>query len=116
MDVYHIWCNLKPGVGDLDFAEGVRGYLDALKDKGQIQGYRITRAKLGFKPPALREFHITIDFTDLSQMQAAFDNVAARADPIESLHQAVNSRVQDVYFALYRDFPDAGRVRGQEKF
>jgi hypothetical protein len=53
---------------------------------------------------------------DLSQLQAAFDAVSARADPIESFHHAVNSRVRDVLFALYRDFPDATRVRGQEKF
>ena len=116
MDIYHIWCNLKPGVNDLEFVDGVHAYLGALRENGQIQAYRVTRAKLGFKPPALREFHITIDFDDLTQMQAAFDNVAARADPIESLHQVVNSKVQDIYFALYRDFPDANRVRGQEKF
>jgi hypothetical protein len=42
--------------------------------------------------------------------------VASRADPVESFHHAVNSKVQDVVFALYRDFPDATRVQGQEKF
>jgi len=116
VDIYHIWCNLKPGVHDLEFVDGVHAYLGALRGKGQIQGYRVTRAKLGFKPPELREFHITVDFDDLSQMQAAFDHVSTRADPIESLHQVVNSKVQDIYFALYRDFPDPNRVRGQEKF
>ena len=116
MDIYHIWCDLKPGVKDIEFVEGVRAYLDHLREKRQVHGYRITRAKLGFKPPQLREFHITIEFQDLAQMQSAFDNVSSRADPIESLHHAVNSKVQDIYFALYRDFPDATRVRGQEKF
>lgn len=67
-------------------------------------------------PPQLREFHITIDFENLSQMQSAFDNVSSRADPVESLHHVVNSKVQDVFFALYRDFPDDTRVYGQEKF
>ena len=116
LDIYHIWCNLKPGVHDLDFVEGVRTYLDNLRAKQQLTGYRITRAKLGFKPPQLREFHITIEFDDLGQMQSAFDNVSSRTEPIESLHHAVNSKVQDIYFALYRDFPDETRVRGQEKF
>jgi hypothetical protein len=116
MDIYHIWCNLKPGIGDLDFVAGLRDYLDHLREKGQLHSYRITRAKLGFKPPELREFHITIEFENLAQMQEAFDHVATRADPVESLHQVVNSKVQDVYFALYRDFPDPGRVSGQEKF
>jgi hypothetical protein len=42
--------------------------------------------------------------------------VAARADPTESFHHAVNSLVRDTIFALYRDFPDSVRQRGQEKF
>jgi hypothetical protein len=42
--------------------------------------------------------------------------VSTRADPVESFHHAVNSKVQDIFFALYRDFPDPQRVRGQEKF
>ena len=116
MDIYHIWCDLKPGVKDLEFVAGLRAYLDHLKAKRQLLDYRITRAKLGLKPPQLRDFHITIEFEDLGQMQTAFDNASSRADPIESLHHAVNSKVQDAYFALYRDFPDAKRVRGQEKF
>ena len=116
MDIYHIWCNLKPGVGDIEFVEGTRTYLEHLRHGGRLRGYRITRAKLGFKPPQLRDFHITLEFDDLTQMQGAFDEVSSRADPVESLHHAVNSKVQDVFFALYRDFPDATRVRGQEKF
>lgn len=116
MDVYHIWCNLRPGVRDTEFVAGLRAYLDHLREKRQLVGYRITRAKLGFKPPQLREFHITVDFEDLAQMQAAFDHVSTRADPVESLHHAVNSKVQDTYFALYRDLPDETRVHGQEKF
>ncbi len=116
LDIYHIWCNLKPGVHDLEFVEGVRAYLDHLLEQGQVRGYRITRAKLGLKPPQLREFHITLEFEDMAQMQTDFDSVSSRADPVESLHHAVNSKVQDIFFALYRDFPDETRVRGQEKF
>jgi hypothetical protein len=116
MDIYHIWCNLKPDVHDMDFVEVVRNYLDRLKRDGQLQAYRITRCKLGFRPPQLREFHITLEFEDLAQMQSAFSTVSSRTDPIESLHHAVNSKVQDIFFALYRDFPDPTRIQGQEKF
>jgi hypothetical protein len=52
----------------------------------------------------------------MAQMGKVFGRVSSRADPIESFHHAVNSKVQDVFFALYRDFRDPGRVRGQEKF
>lgn len=116
MDIYHIWCNLKPGVRDLDFVDGVRAYLDRLKNGELLRAYRITRAKLGLSPPQLREFHITLEFDDLAQMQSAFNTVSSRTEPVESLHHAVNSKVQDIYFALYRDFPDPTRVHGEEKF
>ena len=116
MDVYQIWFNLKPGVGDLDFVASARAYLDHLKNAGGLADYRITRCKLGLAPPQLREWHITLDFANMSQMDDAFGRVSSRADPVESFHHAVNSKVQDVFFALYRDFPDANRVTGQEKF
>ena len=51
-----------------------------------------------------------------AQLEMAFAHVAARAEPVESFHHAVNSKVRDVVFALYRDFPDAVRVRGEERF
>lgn len=116
MDIYHIWCNLKPGIRDMDFVADVRTYLDGLKQRAVLRTYRITRAKLGFRPPQLREFHVTLEFDDMAQMQNAFDAVASRAEPVESLHHAVNSKVQDIYFALYRDFPDTNRKVGEEKF
>jgi len=116
MDIYHIWCNLKPGVSDMAFVEHLESYLGRLKEEQQLAAFRITRCKLGFRPPQLREFHLMLEFHDMTQMQAAFDGVSSRAEPVESLHHAVNSQVQDIFFALYRDFPDAGRVTGQEKF
>ena len=116
MDIYHLWFNLKDGVRDLDFAASAGAYLDHLKSEGALAGYRITRRKLGLGPPQLPQWHITLDFENMAQMDGAFTRVSARADPVESFHHAVNSKVQDIFFALFRDFPDPGRVRGQEKF
>jgi hypothetical protein len=116
MDVYHIWCTLKDDVGDLEFASAVRAYLDHLKAQGLVAGYRVTRRKLGLGPPQLPQWHITLDFENLAQMDSAFSRVSSRANPVESFHHAVNSKVQDVFFALYRDFPDPERVTGEEKF
>jgi hypothetical protein len=116
MDVYHIWFDLKPGVRDTEFAASAHAYLDRLKGDGQLVSYRITRRKLGLGPPQLREWHITIDFENLTQLDAAFGQVSARAEPVESFHHAVNSKVENAFFALYRDFPDPHRVTGQEKF
>jgi len=116
MDIYHIWCNLKPGVADLQFVQHTRTYLERLRDQGALAGYRITRAKLGLRPPGLADFHLMIEFENLAQLDAAFSLAATRTDPVEQLHHAVNSLVKDVTFALYRDFPDPVRVAGQERF
>ncbi len=116
MDIYHIWCNLKPGVSDLAFCERVDAYMAHLKADSMIEGHRITRRKLGLGPPEMLEFHIMLETRDLAQLQAAFQHVSTRSEPVESFHHAVNSQVADIRFALYRDFPDPQRQSGEEKF
>lgn len=116
MDIYNIWCDLKPGVNDLEFTAAVRTYLDGLQADGRLAGYRITRRKLGLGLPELPEWHLLLEFTGLAQLDAAFGAVASRTDPVEGLHHAVNGKVSRVRFALYRDFPDPQRQAGQERF
>ena len=116
MDIYHIWCNLKPGTPDLDFTNSATEYLNHLKQSGDLVAYRITRRKLGLGATGLGEFHLMLEFTDLNQLDNAFNRVASRANPVESFHHAVNSKVTDVTFALYRDFPDQSRQQGEELF
>jgi uncharacterized protein DUF6614 len=76
----------------------------------------VTRCKLGLGVRGLGEFHVMIETQDLTQLERAFQTVSSRTDPVESLHQAVNSRVQNFQAALYRDFPDSHRKTGQERF
>lgn len=116
MNLYHIWCDLKPGTSDLTFTDAAAKYLDQLVHDGRLQAYRITRRKLGLAPPELGEFHLMLEFNNLDQLDSAFQRVASREDPVESFHHAVNSQVTSVKFALYRDFPDSNRTTGQEKF
>jgi hypothetical protein len=116
MDVYHVWCNLRPGTDDLEFARDVQTYLSGLRDRGEIAAFRLTRRKLGLGPRELGEFHVEIEIRDLAQLDAAFREVSARREPLESFHAAVNQAACDVSFALYRDFPDPQRERGAEKF
>jgi hypothetical protein len=116
MDIYHSWCNLKPGVSDTDFSDRVAGYLGHLQEQGLIVGWRLTRRKLGLAPRELGDFHLMIEVKDLAQLDSAFAHVASRRNLVEGLHFAVNSMVTDATFALYRDFPDPVRQRGEEKF
>jgi hypothetical protein len=116
MDIYHAFCDLKPGISDIAFAESVAGYMGHLQEQGLIESWRLTRRKLGLGPPALGEFHLMIEVKDLAQLEQAFQRVASRGEPVEGFHFGVNSLVQSATFALYRDFPDAFRQRGQERF
>ncbi len=116
MDIYHGWFNLKPGVSDAEFARHFASYMGHLKEAGRITGWRLTRRKLGLAPSFLPEFHIMIETTGLGQLDDAFAEVSSRAGAVEGFHHAVNSRVQDVFFALYRDFPDPTRRFGEERF
>ena len=116
MDLYHVWCDLKPGISDLTFSERVSTYLGHLKESGLIEGWRLTRRKLGLGAPHLGEFHLMIETRDLAQLEAAFQRVASRTEPVEGFHFGVNSLVQNAVFALYRDFQDTVRQHGEERF
>lgn len=116
MDIYHIWCDLKAGVRDIDFTDAANAYLDALMVRGHLASFRITRRKLGLGGEGLGDFHLMLEFDNLAQLDDAFSDVAQRTDPVESFHFAVNSKVSNVRFALYRDFPDRVREQGDEKF
>ncbi len=116
MDIYHIWCDLKQGQSDMEFVARATSYFEHLKQDAGLKQYRITRKKLGLAPSELLEFHIMLDFEDLSTLDATFNHVATREGSVENFHHAVNSRVNNVKFALYRDFPDPVRQQGNEKF
>lgn len=116
MDLYQGWFDLKPGVSDVEVSDRLASYMERLQQDGQIAGWRLMRRKLGLGPADLGEFHLIIELEDLAQLDRAFHNVSTRSDPTESLHHALNSQIANVRFALYRDFPDAHRQRGQEKF
>ena len=116
MDIYHGWFSLKDGVKDTDFADAFERYMAALKKDGKIESYRLMRCKLGLRPVGVGEFHFMIEVRDLAQLDEAFNLVATRAGAVEGLHFGANSMVRDISFALYRDFPDEVRERGEEKF
>lgn len=116
MDLYNVWFNLGPGVQDTAFCDALASYLDTLRARGDIAGFRVTRKKLALAPADLGEFHVVIEVDGLAQLERAFTRVSERSDPIEGLHAAVNQQVRDFRAALYRDFPDPHRKRGEERF
>ena len=116
MDYYHTWFDLKPGIKDTDFARALTRYMTYIKDRQLIEGWKLSRRKLGLGPAELGDFHLVMETRNMAQLEEAFQHVASRAEPVESVHFDVNSKVQNARFGLYRDFPDAVRREGEEKF
>jgi hypothetical protein len=116
MDIYHVFCDLQPEVSDTSFSDAMARYMGHLHAQDLITGWRLMRRKLGLGAPDMGEFHLMIEVKNLAQLDAAFQQVTTRDEPIEGLHHGINSLVRNASFALYRDFPDAVRQRGAEKF
>ena len=116
MDIYHGFFSLKPGTSDMEFATSLGQYMGYLKAQNKIETWRLMRRKLGLGPQEFGEFHLMIEVEGLAQLDEAFASVATRAGEVEGLHFGVNSKIESVKFALYRDFPDPVRKTGEELF
>jgi hypothetical protein len=108
--------DLKPKVSDVSLTDAIARYMGHLQEQNLIAGWRLTRRKLGLGVSGLGEFHLMIEVKNLAQLEEAFARVASRREPVEGFHFGVNSLVQNAQFALYRDFPDSFRYRGEERF
>lgn len=109
MNSYEIWVNLRPNVSDLEFVSAVQDYTAWFIKRNLLSNFRLKRRKFGFGPEGLGEFHLTLDFETLAQMDAAFDEAARREGEIDHLHARVYALVKDFKSGLYRDFPDPVR-------
>jgi hypothetical protein len=107
MDIYHIWADKKGDITDLEWVSNMRGFLDHLVSEGKMQTYRITRCKMGFRSMDIPEWHIMMEFTDMAQMESAFQRVAPLEGELEYKHRSFNQFVSgNIQHALYRDWPD----------
>jgi hypothetical protein len=107
MDIYHIWADKKGDITDREWVSNMQGFLDHLVLEGKMQSYRITRCKMGFRSMDIPEWHIMMEFTDMAQLESAFQRVAPLEGELESKHRSFNQFVsENIQHALYRDWPD----------
>jgi hypothetical protein len=107
MDVYHIWADKAGDITDLEWVNNMRGFLDHLVQENKMHDYRITRCKMGFRSMDIPEWHVMMEFTDMSQMENAFKRVAPLEGDLEHKHRSFNQFVSgNIQHALYRDWPD----------
>ena len=94
--VLHGMFTLANGVSEQEFATAFAAFFEHLRDKGFALSYRIMRRRPleGFGMP-LPDFahYAAIEFRDLDHEQACYGYVAADAEPVRSLHRAMNSKV-----------------------
>jgi hypothetical protein len=115
MNHLQIWCSLKGGASEREFAANVRELFGYLHEREHIEGYTLTRRAFVVAPPALGEFQITIDFADLAQLNRTFALMAEVGGEVESLHQAVREIVREINIAMYRDYPEKPKSQKTEK-
>ena len=104
MNIYTIYADLADGVKVDDFLEKIKNYFSTLP---QLQSYRITRMKLGFRSKDLGEWRIDMEFATMQDLDDAMDNVLYNKDSIQShigFSKLVDADSLDHF--LYRDFPD----------
>jgi hypothetical protein len=106
MDIYHVWCDKKGDIGDAVWVENMRGFLDHLVLEGKMKSYRITRCKMGFRSMDIPEWHIMMDFVDMTQLESAFKRVAPLEGELENKHKSFNQFAENLQHAYYRDWPD----------
>lgn len=106
MDIYHVWCDKKGDIKDLDWVNNMRSFLDHLVHEGKMESYRITRCKMGFRSMDIPEWHIMMDFKDMTQLENAFKRVAPLEGELEAKHVSFNRFAENLQHAYFRDWPD----------
>ena len=109
MNHFHIWCSLREGTAEREFADEAQELLADLHARELCEGFIISRRKFVFVPPDLGRFHITVEFASLPQMQRAFAFVEAQGTETPSLYERLTGAVRDLRTALYRDYPEPQR-------
>jgi hypothetical protein len=111
MNLYHCLIDLKDDAKALAFAQALDNWMEHLKSKEVIRGWRLMRRKLNLASDAHRDFLLEVEVDDLGQLDRAFRLVGSEKDEtVERLHRQVHQMVANTDFGLYRPFPDAERA------
>jgi hypothetical protein len=108
MDIYNIWADKKGDIDDQQWIDNMTTFLQQLVDEGKMERFRIMRMKLGFRSMDIPEWHIMMEFKDMTQLDSAHNRVAPLKGELEDKHKSFNQFVDTstIQHALYRDYPD----------
>jgi hypothetical protein len=95
--ILHALFDLKPGVIERDFRKALEDFCEHLRDQGYVIEWRWMRQIVppgpSFPRPTQSQF-VAFEFSDAETEQRCYEYVAANAEPIRSLHRAMNSKVE----------------------
>jgi hypothetical protein len=101
--ILHGLFSLRDGVSEHDFRAAFEAFVDHLTEVGFASGGRLMHrtplAQFG-KPLPEFQYYAAIMFLNPEREQACYDYVAENAEPVRSIHRAMNSlvRPQSSYF------------------
>ena len=98
MDIYHIFADHHKDVDGYEFAGKMRKFLDGMVALGNMQSYRLTRAKLGFRSMDLPEFHIMMEFKNMQQLDDAMTSVLRNEKHMLILINLLTVRLFNIFF------------------
>jgi hypothetical protein len=106
--ILHSLFELQDGNREQNFRVAFDNYVRHLVETGYALGGRLMRRKplegFGQRLPDFT-YYAAIEFADLEREQACYDYVARNAEPVRSIHAAMNSQVKRraAYFFVSHD-------------
>jgi hypothetical protein len=103
MVVMHGLFDLQNGVEEHQFKRSFEAFSDALRDLELIVESRFMRHQEhdGYNADAPRtKYYVNVDFTDMVQAERCWTWIEDKSEPVQTLHQAVFSKVDNASFFL----------------
>ncbi len=110
MNLYTCSIELRKDAKSLVFAKALSEWMDLMKSRGAIQGWKLYRRKLGLSSDRHTDFLLQIEVKDLGQLDQAFRTLVQPDETVEQLYTAVHNQIVTADVGLYRPFPDPERA------
>ncbi|NIZ12225.1 DUF6614 family protein [Phaeobacter sp. HF9A] len=110
MNLYHCQIDLAHEAKALAFASAVEQWMEYLKGRQAIKGWRLLRRKLNLASDSCKDFLLEIQFDNLTQLDQAFRILGEHDEEVERLYANVRALIARADFGLYRPFPDPERA------
>ena len=110
MNLYHCQIDLQHEAKALAFASAVEQWMEYLKGRNAITGWRLLRRKLNLANDTCKDFLLEIEFENMTQLDQAFRILGEHDEEVARLYANVSVLIAQSHFGLYRPCPDPERA------